>query len=108
MSPFFIKHPIIAGVISIVTTMLGIICMLGLPISLYPDIAPVTIQLSATYPGANAQEVADSVATPVELQLSGLQGMDYMSQPRLTTAVAPSTLSLSPVRMPTRTSSSPT
>ncbi len=79
MSPFFIKHPIIAGVISIVTTMLGIICMLGLPISLYPDISPVTIQLSASYPGANAQEVADSVATPIELQLSGLQGMDYMS-----------------------------
>ncbi len=79
MSPFFIKHPIIAGVISIVTTMLGVICMLGLPISLYPDIAPITIQLSASYPGANAQEVADSVATPIELQLSGLQGMDYMS-----------------------------
>lgn len=79
MSPFFIKHPIIAGVISIVTTMLGIICMLGLPISQYPDIAPVTIQLSSTYSGANAQEVADSVATPIELQLSGIQGMDYIS-----------------------------
>ncbi|MBE6416986.1 MAG: efflux RND transporter permease subunit [Akkermansiaceae bacterium] len=79
MSPFFIKHPIIAGVISIVTTMLGIICMMGLPISQYPDIAPVTIQLSATYPGANAQEVADSVATPIELQLSGMQGLDYIS-----------------------------
>ena len=79
MSPFFIKHPIIAGVISIVTTMLGVICMLGLPISQYPDIAPVTIQLSATYPGANAQEVADSVATPIELQLSGIQGMDYIN-----------------------------
>lgn len=79
MSPFFIKHPIIAGVISIVTTMLGVICMLGLPISQYPDIAPITINLSATYPGANAQEVADSVATPIELQLSGIQGMDYIS-----------------------------
>ncbi len=79
MSPFFIKHPIIAGVISIVTTMLGIICMLGLPISQYPDIAPVTINLSASYPGANAQEVADSVATPIELQLSGIQGMDYIN-----------------------------
>ena len=79
MSPFFIKHPIIAGVISIVTTMLGIICMLGLPISQYPDIAPVTIQLSATYSGANAQEVADAVATPIELQLSGIQGLDYIS-----------------------------
>ncbi len=79
MSPYFIKHPIIAGVIAIVTTMLGVICMLSLPISQYPDIAPVTIQLSATYPGANAQEVADSVATPIELQLSGISGMDYMN-----------------------------
>lgn len=79
MSPFFIKHPIIAGVISIVTTMLGVICMLGLPISQYPDIAPITINLSASYPGANAQEVADSVATPIELQLSGMQGMDYVT-----------------------------
>ncbi|MDO5470530.1 MAG: efflux RND transporter permease subunit [Akkermansia sp.] len=79
MSPFFIKHPIIAGVISIVTTMLGVICMLALPITLYPDITPVTIMLSANYPGANAQEVADAVATPIELQLSGIQKMDYMS-----------------------------
>ena len=79
MSPFFIKHPIIAGVIAIVTTLLGIICMAGLPISLYPDIAPVQISLSASYPGANATEVADSVANPVELQLSGLQKMDYMT-----------------------------
>ncbi|MCH5284781.1 MAG: efflux RND transporter permease subunit [Akkermansiaceae bacterium] len=79
MSPFFIKHPIIAGVIAIVTTLLGLISMSGLPISQYPDIAPITINLSATYPGANAQEVADSVATPIELQLSGIEGMDYMN-----------------------------
>ena len=79
MSPYFIKHPIIAGVISIVTTMLGVICMLALPISQYPDITPITIQLSANYPGANAQEVADAVATPIELQLSGIQKLDYMS-----------------------------
>ena len=79
MSPFFIKHPIIAGVIAIVTTLLGLISMVGLPISQYPDISPVTINLSATYPGANAQEVADSVATPIELQLSGIEGMDYMN-----------------------------
>lgn len=79
MSPFFIKHPIIAAVIAIVTTLLGLISMSGLPISQFPDIAPVTIQLSATYPGANAQEVADSVATPIELQLSGIEGMDYMT-----------------------------
>ena len=79
MSPFFIKHPIIAAVIAIVTTMLGIISMLALPISQYPDIAPVTITLQATYPGADANQVAESVATPIEQQLSGMEGMDYMS-----------------------------
>lgn len=79
MSPFFIKHPIIAAVIAIVTTMLGVISMLSLPISQYPDISPVTINLSATYPGANAQEVADSVATPIEQQLSGMAGLDYIN-----------------------------
>ena len=65
MSPYFIKHPIIAAVISIVTTLLGIICVMGLPIAQYPDIAPVTIFLSANYPGANATQVAESVATPI-------------------------------------------
>ncbi len=79
MAPFFIKHPIIAGVISILTTLLGLICLQGLPISQYPDIAPVTISLTANYTGANAQEVADAVATPIELQISGVENMDYMS-----------------------------
>ena len=79
MSPFFIKHPIIAAVIAIVTTLLGLISMLALPISQYPDITPVTIQMSAAYPGADAQQVAESVATPIELQLSGIEGMDYMN-----------------------------
>ena len=79
MSPFFIKHPIIAGVIAVVTTLLGLISMVALPISQYPDIAPVTIQMSAAYPGANATEVAESVATPIELQLSGVEKMDYMN-----------------------------
>ena len=79
MSPFFIKHPIIAGVIAVVTTLLGLISMMALPIAQYPDITPVTINMSATYPGANATEVADSVATPIELQLSGVEKMDYMN-----------------------------
>ena len=79
MSPFFIKHPIIAGVIAVVTTLLGLISMVALPIAQYPDIAPVTIAMSAAYPGANATEVAESVATPIELQLSGVEKMDYMN-----------------------------
>jgi len=79
MAPFFIKHPIIASVIAIVTTMLGIICAYSLPISQFPNIAPITINLSASYPGANSTEVADSVAVPIELQLSGVPNMDYMN-----------------------------
>lgn len=79
MSSFFIKHPAIAAVIAIVTTLLGVVCMFNLPISQYPEITPRTIQLQAMFPGANAQAVADSVGTPLERQISGVQGMDYMT-----------------------------
>lgn len=79
MGAFFIKHPAIAAVIAIVTTLLGIICLLNLPVSQYPEITPRTIQLQAMFPGANAQAVADSVGTPLERQISGVQGMDYMT-----------------------------
>lgn len=86
MSPYFIKHPIIAAVISIVTTLLGIICVMGLPVAQYPDIAPITIYLSASYPGANATEVADSVATPIEQEISGVEGWTTSPPPPPTTA----------------------
>ena len=79
MSAFFIKHPAIAAVIAIVTTLLGLVCMFNLPISQYPEITPRTIQLQAMFPGADAQAVADSVGTPLERQISGVQGMDYMT-----------------------------
>lgn len=79
MSAFFIKHPVIATVIAVVTTLLGIVCLLNLPISQYPEITPRTIQLQAMFPGADAQAVADSVGTPLERQVSGIQGMDYMT-----------------------------
>ena len=61
------------------TTLLGLVCMFNLPISQYPEITPRTIQLQAMFPGANAQAVADSVGTPLERQISGVQGMDYMT-----------------------------
>jgi len=79
MSAFFIKHPVIATVIAVVTTLLGVVCLLNLPISQYPEITPRTIQLQAMFPGADAQAVADSVGTPIERQISGVQGMDYMT-----------------------------
>ena len=79
MSAYFIKHPVIATVIAVVTTLLGIVCYQNLPISQYPEITPRTIQLQAMFPGADAQAVADSVGTPLERQISGVQHMDYMT-----------------------------
>ena len=79
MSAYFIKHPVIATVIAVVTTLLGIVCLRNLPISQYPEITPRIIQLQTMFPGADAQAVADSVGTPLERQISGVQHMDYMT-----------------------------
>ena len=79
MSAFFIKHPVIATVIAVVTTLLGLVCLGNLPIAQYPEITPRTIALETMFPGADAQAVADSVGTPLEREVSGVQGMDYMS-----------------------------
>lgn len=79
MSAYFIKHPVIATVIAVLTTLLGVVCLFNLPISQYPEITPRTIQMQAMFPGADAQAVADSVGTPVERQISGVQHMDYMT-----------------------------
>ncbi len=76
---FFIDRPIFAGVISIVITLIGAIALLTLPIAQYPEIAPPTIQVTATYPGANAKVVAETVATPIEQQVNGVESMLYMS-----------------------------
>jgi HAE1 family hydrophobic/amphiphilic exporter-1 len=78
MSKFFIKHPVIAMVISIIMVLLGGLSMLSLPIEQYPDIVPPNIMLQATYPGADAQTVTDSVASPIEQQMSGVDNMEYM------------------------------
>lgn len=79
MSSFFIKHPTIAIVISIVMILLGGLSLMGLPIEQYPNIVPPTIKMQATYPGANAETVANSVASPIEQSISGVVGMDYMT-----------------------------
>lgn len=78
MSKFFIKHPIIAMVISIIMVIIGSLSMMSLPIEQYPNIVPPNISLQATYPGADAQTVTDSVATPIEMQMSGVDNMEYM------------------------------
>jgi multidrug efflux pump subunit AcrB len=78
-SRFFINRPIFASVLSIVITLAGGIALFTLPIAQYPDIAPPTVEVSASYPGANAQVVADTVAAPIEQQVNGVEGMIYMS-----------------------------
>jgi HAE1 family hydrophobic/amphiphilic exporter-1 len=78
MSKFFINRPIVAMVISIIMVIVGIVSMVQLPIALFPNIAPPEIQLQATYVGADAVTVADSVATPIEQQMQGVDNMIYM------------------------------
>ena len=78
MSKFFINRPIVAIVIAILMTMLGVISIFELPTQQFPNIADPMIQVKATYPGADAQTIAESVATPIEQQMSGVSGMNYM------------------------------
>jgi multidrug efflux pump len=78
-SRFFINRPIFASVLSIVIVLAGSIALFTLPVAQYPEIAPPTVEVSAYYPGANAQVVADTVAAPIEQQVNGVEGMMYMS-----------------------------
>ena len=78
MSNFFIRRPIVAMVIAIITVIVGLVSMAGLPVAQYPNIVPPQIQVSTTYVGADALTVEQSVATPIEQQMSGVEGMEYM------------------------------
>ena len=78
MVRFFINRPIVAIVISIVTVLGGLLSMLGLPIEKFPDIVPPLIQIQSSYPGADALTVEQSVATPIEQQMNGVEDMLYL------------------------------
>lgn len=78
-SRFFINRPIFSVVIAVVMVIAGLVALAGLPVTQYPDITPLTVMVSAEYPGANAVTVARSVGTPIEQQINGTEGMLYMS-----------------------------
>src|SRR4051794_2541341 len=75
----FIERPVLSTVVSIILTLLGILSLYSLPITLFPDIAPPTVQVTANYPGANAEVVARAVATPIEEAINGVENMTYMT-----------------------------
>src|ERR1700726_2542442 len=79
LARFFIDRPVLAWVISIVIILLGGLAAALLPIAEYPEITPPNVRVTANYPGANCQVVADTVAAPIEQQVVGVEGMLYMS-----------------------------
>lgn len=79
ISHFFIDRPIFATVLSILIVIVGVVAVTQLPVAQYPDVAPPTVQVTATYPGANARTTADNVATPIEQEVNGVERMLYMS-----------------------------
>src|SRR6059058_3108545 len=79
LSKYFIDRPIFATVLSVLITLTGGIALLYLPVAQYPRITPPSVSVSIAYPGASAQVVADTVAAPIEQQVTGVPGMLYMS-----------------------------
>ena len=92
MSRFFIHRPIFAWVMAILVMLIGVISVLNLPIEQYPRIAPPTITVSASYPGANAQTVENSVVQIIEQRMKGLDGLMYMSSSSASNGSASTTL----------------
>ena len=78
-SKFFIERPIFATVLALLFVVAGLVTLNILPVAQYPDITPPTVQVSAVYPGANAETVAQTVGIPIEQQVNGVDGMLYMS-----------------------------
>lgn len=79
MAKFFIERPVLANVIAVLTVLLGLVAVLRLPVSQYPNVVPPTVQVTARYPGASAAVIAREVALPLEQKVNGVEGMIYMS-----------------------------
>ncbi|HEY1103749.1 MAG TPA: efflux RND transporter permease subunit, partial [Burkholderiaceae bacterium] len=87
LSKFFIDRPIFAGVLSLLIFLGGLLALRGLPISEYPEVVPPTVVVRATYPGANPKVIAETVATPLEEAINGVEGMLYMGSQATTDGV---------------------
>ncbi|RYF31774.1 MAG: efflux RND transporter permease subunit, partial [Comamonadaceae bacterium] len=87
LSKFFIDRPIFAGVLSVLMVIAGLIALRGLPISEYPEVAPPSVVVRAQYPGANPKVIAETVATPLEESINGVEGMLYMGSQATTDGV---------------------
>ena len=96
MASFFIDRPVFAAVISIILVLAGAVAMNATPVAQYPDIAPPTVQVSAVYPGATAEVIANTVAAPLEQQINGVDRMSYMSSTNSSAGVMTLTVTFEP------------
>src|SRR5512145_2546734 len=78
LARFFVDRPIFATVLSLLIIIVGGVSLIGLPVAQYPEVAPPTVEVTAFYPGANAKVVAETVATPIEQEVNGVEHMRYM------------------------------
>ncbi len=78
ISKFFIERPVLANVIAILMVVVGLVALINLPVSQYPNVTPPTVQVTTRYPGASARVVVDTVALPIEQQVNGVEDMIYM------------------------------
>ena len=96
LSHFFIRRPIFAAVISVVITLLGAFAFPQLPLAQYPEIAPPTVVVTASYPGASAEDVSNQVAAPLEQEINGVEGMIYMTSSSTADGVVQLTITFEP------------